>query len=211
MTTRRDHCSKARWTLLSVLLALLMGCGAVEVPEEFAYRLPAPQPRAIDGAVAGVLRVGEIDIVAGLAGDRLLVADEGPRLRAYRHHHWAGPLERMVADSIVTGLVRTRRFREVKSPSASGLEDLVLSGRVLDFHQVRAADGWRARVTLELRLSRADGMLVFQDELRADTPMPTSEPDALARALGLSMGTLVDDLVGRCERSGLFALAAPQR
>ncbi|MCC6784750.1 MAG: membrane integrity-associated transporter subunit PqiC [Planctomycetes bacterium] len=197
------------WAL--TLLAMLAACGAVEVPEDFTYRLPAPEPRLVAGASAGTLRVAELDVVAELAGDRLLIADEGTRLRAYRHHHWAGPLERMVADAIVTGLVRSRRFAEVKSPSSSGLEELVLVGRVLDFHQVRAEDGWRARATFELRLSREDGTLVFQDELRADTPMSVSDPDTLARALGTSVGTIVDEFVQRCDRAGLFATARPPR
>lgn len=197
--------------LALTFLAMLGACGAVEVPEDFTYRLPAPEPQRVAGASAGTLRVAELDVVAELAGDRLLIADEGTRLRAYRHHHWAGPLERMVADAIVTGLVRSRRFAEVKSPSSSGLEELVLVGRVLDFHQVRAEDGWRARATFELRLSREDGTLVFQDELRADTPMSVSDPDTLARALGTSVGTIVDEFVQRCDRAGLFATARPPR
>lgn len=188
---------------------LFAGCGAVAVPEDFTYRLPAPEPRATDGPPVGALRVGEIDVVAELAGDRLWIADEGTRLRAYRHHLWAGPLERMVADAFVTGLVRTRRFAEVKSPTSPGSEDFVVAGRVLDFHQVHAEGGWRARATLEVRLSRDDGTLVFQDELRADTPMSSGDPDALARALGTSVGTIVDAFVQRCERAGLFAAARP--
>ncbi|MFO1053029.1 MAG: ABC-type transport auxiliary lipoprotein family protein [Planctomycetota bacterium] len=194
-----------------LLLSMACGCGAVAVPEDFAYRLPAPQPRDDANFIGGVLRVGDVDVVAELAGDRLLVADAGTRLRAWQHHRWAGPLERMVSDALVTGLARTRRFAEVKSPSASGTEDFVITARVLDFHEVGDAQGWRARATIELHLVRQDGRLVFQDEFRADTPLASSDPGELACGLGHSIGTILDALIDRCDREGLFTVAAPSR
>lgn len=189
----------------------LVACGAVPVPEEFTYRLPVPRAREYAVTVAGVLRVADVDVVSELAGDRLVVADEGARLRAWRHHRWAGPLERVVEDAMVTGLARSRRFLEVKSPSSAGLEDLVLTGRVIDFHQIAAPESWRARATIEVRLSRADGQLVFQDEFCAETPLAANDPDGLARALGTSMNAIVDALIERCDRANLFTLAAPPR
>ncbi|MGE0142324.1 MAG: ABC-type transport auxiliary lipoprotein family protein [Planctomycetota bacterium] len=202
---------KLKAIVLGVVCATLAACGAVTVPEEFTYRLSSPQPDAPGGLVAGVLRVGDVDVVAELSGDRLVVADDGIRMRSWHHHRWAGPIDRLVGDAVVTGLVRSRRFLDVKSPSASGIEDLQLNVRVLDFHQVASPQGWRARATVELRLAHSDGRLAFQDEFRADTPLPDGQPATLAQGLGTSIATVVDGFLERCDRVGLFLHAAPTR
>jgi len=183
---------------------LLASCGSVELPEQRAFRLDLPPPSGSARPSAGVLRVGEIALAADLQGDRLMVAEGPVQVRSYRHHRWAGPLERLVADAVVTCLQRARCFRQVKTETSRGPEDYLLTGRVLEFHQAARDGGWVGRATLDLQLVDSRGQLVFQRELTADSPMDGSEPEELALALSRSTADIVDQVVALCGARGVF-------
>lgn len=192
-----------RSVLLSCLV-LLTGCGSVELPEQRSYRLDLPPPSGGELPRGGVLRVGEVALAADLGGDRLMLAEGPVAVRAYRHHRWAGPLERLVADAVVTGLERARCFRQVKSANARGGEDWLLTARVLEFHQAAHDGVWAGRATLDLQLVDGAGQLVFQRELSAATPMEGDDPEALVIALSRSVATILDAVVATCDECGVF-------
>ncbi|MBK8978906.1 MAG: membrane integrity-associated transporter subunit PqiC [Planctomycetes bacterium] len=171
------------------LAALLAACGSVAVPERRTYRLAPPAPAAPDPAAphGGVLRVGAVELAADLASDRLMVTDGPVRVFAYPDHHWAGPLDRLIADAIVTVLRRAQRFDHVKGETDRGDEDWLLTVRVLDFHQSAEGDRWCALATLDLHLADARGRTVLRAELAERRPLDAADPEALA--LGLSAAT----------------------
>ena len=105
--TRRRRDGWGRALLVCVALA---GCGAVELPEERFYRLECPRPQAAPEAFAGTLRVDRLTVAPHLRGDRLMVSEGAVLVRPYRFHRWAGPLESLVEDALVTGLQRSRAF-----------------------------------------------------------------------------------------------------
>jgi uncharacterized lipoprotein YmbA len=203
-----------RRSVLVPVLLLAGACSSVTLPAEQTYRLMLPPPAGGERPLGGVLRVGEIALGADLAGDRLMVAESGVRVTAYRYHRWAGPLERLVADAVVTGLARAHCFRQVKAEASRGGEDYLLTGRVLEFHQAPVGAVWHGLATLDLQLSDLDGRLLFQREFQASTPLAGEGPDALAEALSRSVGSIVDQIVARCDEADLFERpldAAPGR
>jgi ABC-type uncharacterized transport system auxiliary subunit len=193
--------------LAPVLLAA--ACGSVKAPEVFEYRLAWPEPQAkAEDERGGCLRVGELQVAASLEGDRLRVATGKVRLQSFEHHRWAAPLDRMVADVLVAGLARTRSFASVLTAADDGREDYVLSGRVLELEQTAdpATGEWVGVVTLELRLRDVStGIVVFEDEFRCEQPLQGEGPEALVAALSGAVGTVVDDVVGRCDQEGVFS------
>lgn len=188
----------------TVAALLLCSCGAVELPEQRTFRLHLPLPSGGERPTAGVLRVGEIALAADLQGDRLMVAEGPVQVRSYRHHRWAGPLERLVADAVVTGLSRARCFRQVKDATARGGEDYLLTGRVLEFHQTARGGAWFGCATLDVQLVDAEGRLCFQGELSAATPMADGDPESLVIALSRSVEDIVDQIVARCVECGVL-------
>ena len=77
-----------------LLLPLLFSCGSVTIPDEHYYRLSVDDiQRGVARPELGAIRVDSMQLDAGLAPDRLLVADASRvRLLGYGFHRWAGPL-----------------------------------------------------------------------------------------------------------------------
>lgn len=193
------------------LLAVLGACSSVQVPEQHLYRLRLPDPpRAVETRRC-VLRIGPLDLAADLGGDRLVVADGPVKVAHYRNHRWAGPLERLVADALLAGIARSRAFEQVKSDSERGGEDLLLTGRVLDFHQSVRDGRWVGDVALDVRIAAQDGGSVLHVELRRDAELESAEPEALVLALSSALEQVVDDLLGACVEAGLAAPPAVPR
>lgn len=194
-------------SLASSVLVLLAACGAVAVPPERSYRLPAPDavaPAAVrDGRV---LRVDDLKLAAHLSADHLMVADGPVLLRPYPLERWAGPLDGMVSELVVGCLRRAAAFAEVKTNADSGSEDLQLSGTLLDFHHDRGAGQVRVRMLLRLHRVR-DGLLILAQELSASRPVAGDEPAAVVAALAQAAIALAGDLARVCGE----AAAAPGR
>ena len=181
------------------------GCGSVEVPKQLYYRLEAPEPPKATIPRAGVLRVGGLELAADLAGDRVMVAENAVQVAPFVHHHWAGPLDGLLADVLVTGLRRAGWFERVKDPMAGGGEDWVLSGRVLDFQLAPGEDGrWVGRATIDLELVDRQGALVFRDEFQRDVPAEGTDAAHVVHALSQSVAGILTDFGTRCERAGVF-------
>ncbi len=193
---------RAAFTMLC--FAGLAACSSVTVPEHHSYRLATPQVGVGAKPDGGVLRVGGLELAADLAGDRLMVGDGPVKVMAYRQHTWAGPLERLVGDAVVTGLRRSCAFEQVKTETARGDEDLQLDGRVLDFHQTAGHGAWLGTVTLDLQLVDRDGRQLLGGEFSASTALQGEGPEALVVALSESLGVVLDDFVATCGDRGVF-------
>ncbi|MEM7203841.1 MAG: ABC-type transport auxiliary lipoprotein family protein [Planctomycetota bacterium] len=180
-------------------LAWLAACGIVEVPDERYYRLAYPRPAAGALQRGGALRVGRLALAAHLTGDRLLVAEGPVQLRPWRFHRWAGSLEALVGDTLVTGLVRSLAFRRVLTSADSGSADVELSGRVLEFQQEVDGDGaWFGRVVLDLQLVESStGAVLLREEFGSRVPIATRDPAGVVGALSEGIAEVVDQLLVR--------------
>lgn len=190
----------------AALALLLAGCGSVEVPIETFYRLPPPRPPRSPEPLPAVLRVDRLRLAANLAGDQLLVADGPVRLHRYEMHRWAGPVDELVLDALLLGFARSGGFAEIKGPGDAGAEDLLLSGTIVDFLQVRQGDAMVGRVTLDLRLVEADsGREVFRAEFSQTVPATDPGPEAAAVALSEGLGEVVAEVLQRAHAAGVAA------
>ncbi len=191
----------------SLLLMILGGCGAVVVPPERSYRLPAPDAVALAATRdPRVLRVDTLRLAPHLSPDHLMVADGPVLLRPYPLERWAGPLDGMVSELVVACLRRAAAFADVKTNADAGSEDLQLSGTLVDFHHDRSRGEVVARVLVRLRDAR-DGRLILDDEFAVRAAAPEAEPAGVVQALGAAAVALASDLAQACTK----AAAAPPR
>lgn len=203
--------------IVGLTVLSLGACGAVEVPEERYYRLALPEVPAAPGAEQkprelGVLRVRSLELAATLDGDRIMVAESPVRLRALEFHRWVAPLPRMLQDELITGLRRSGAFTEVKSELDPSGEDLRLSGRVLDCHQVAGEGQWTALLRLELRLERAgDGRTLFRDEFVSRVPLQDGGQDGLVEGLSRGLQEVLQAFVQRSAAHRTAAQARPPK
>lgn len=211
MTTKTGT-PRRRFAAACITMALLAGCGSVEVPSERLYRLQLPATTAPNPLRAGTLRVCDLTLGTALDGDRLLWQD-GVRLEARPLARWVAPLDRLVTDALVLGLSRRRVCELVKGSGDAGPETWTLHGRIVDFVEADGPGGSEARVALELWLER-DGELLFHDEFGAAEPLRAADPATAEEAvLALSRGVdaVVAEVVARMESLELFAAERARR
>ena len=188
---------------------VLCACGSVTIPEETFYRIELPRPELAAFTDLMILRVQNIQLGGALQGDRLMVASEPFHLQPYDLHRWAGPLDQILLDAVLSGLERSRAFTQVKAPWEAGREDLLLNGRVLDFHAVTENGAPFGRVTLDLKITRsADGKALWQKELTRSDPAQSAAPSAIVAALSHAMGQVVGDVLIGCRENGVLATPA---
>ncbi len=157
-------------TVRAAILCLLVGaCGSVEVPRERHFRLALPEVAAADPQRAGVLRIADLQLGTALDSDCLLVAS-GVQIEPRPLERWVAPLDRLVTDALVLGLSRAQVCDLVKGAADPGDETWSLRGRIVEFAEVRSADGDRAHVTVELWLE-GGGRLLFRQEFAAIEPV----------------------------------------
>jgi uncharacterized lipoprotein YmbA len=185
----------------------LSGCGSVTMPQEHYYRIGLPDLGRSSLVSADIVRVEGFDLASALHSDRLLVAEDAVQLRAYEFHRWISPLQRLVQDAMTVGLSRAHAFTEVKGPTDGPGETLVLTGRILDFHQANVDGEWAGKVTIALRLddARGDRGVVLQEEFTQSVKMTDESPGAAVRALSEGTRGVLQQFLERCVQVGVFA------
>jgi uncharacterized lipoprotein YmbA len=194
------------------LVLLGAACGAVEVPTERTYRLPATSEpaRVAAGTNPGVLRVQDLRLAAHVSAERLMVADGPALLRAHELDRWAGPLDRLLTDFLVLALRRTATFADVKGPLDGGAESNWLQATVRDFHYQRQGDELVAIVAVDVQLRRAaDASLLVARELQARVPAKGSTPSAAVQALAAATEQVVAALARLCRELPADAPSEP--
>lgn len=198
-------------TVRAPLLALLLftACRAVEIPEESLYRLEPPAPAGGERLAGGVLRIGSFALAGSLSGDALMVGRSRVALQPFQYHRWVAPLDRMVADAVTVGFVRSRCFDLVKSEEDPGTEDLVLHGRVLDFHQEVTAEEWLGVVRMMVWLEDREGRCVFQREVHQWARAPERDPEGGVVALSQAVAAVVDEIIAHMKEADVFRKLQP--
>jgi uncharacterized lipoprotein YmbA len=188
--------------------SLWTGCAAPTVPNDVYYRLDGG---AVERQVARVaapatatdarieLWVEPFTVALPLQGDRLLAAVGPVRIEPYAHHRWVVPLDQLLDESarqMLTGLGFQVPGRHERRPP--GDESLLLSGHVLEFHEVDTASQWSARARLQAQVRRvADGSLLWADDLTAEVVAARRHPDAVVVALSQAWRQIMAQVAAR--------------
>lgn len=192
-------------TMLPWLLVLL-GCGSVEVPSESVWRLPSPRLEVSSLSDTTVLRVQRLELSGALPDDRLVVAFGPHRLAVRELDRWSGPLCDLVSQAVRTGLTRSRAFAQVKGPEERGREDLVLTGRILEFQEVWSSGRRDGQVALDLKLTRSqDGKMIWQQEISRSVQITAPGAEGAVGALAAALQGVLGDTLQSCREKGVVA------
>ncbi len=207
---------KAKPGVVAFLSAFLGSCGAVEVPVARTYRLPLCASKSASRPPVHVLRVQDLRLAAHVSPDHVMVADGPSLVQLHQLDQWAGPLDRMLTDVVVSALRRSGGFLDVKASTDVGREDLWLAATITEFHYARQRDATHAVVAFDAQVRRAsDHALVWAGELTAQTAAKQARAGDAVQALGVAVQAVVEQLVAACGTlpaalDGPVQLAAPR-
>jgi uncharacterized lipoprotein YmbA len=180
-----------------ITVAVVLGaCALVRRPPEMRYYTLAV-PGAPAARLPAPLVVGAFTADEPYATARLAYRTSPYRLDYYVYHRWAADPRRVVAAAV-------RDYLERAAPAADG-PPLALAGHVRRLEEVDAAEGCRAALALDVSVEREGSVRLARSY--ADTePAEACRPEAVAAALSVALGRIVDRVV-----ADLGTAAAPAR
>ncbi len=186
---------------LSLAFLIFCGaCGSVEVGQDHYYRLGQASLKDPQIASRGHLRIEDFTLSPHLGGDQLLVQQGESEIYPYRYHYWAAPLDRMVTDSVYRAFLDSNRFETVLDATDPGKANWVLSGRILEFQEVRGSQAARGRVRLACTLrSEPGGLTLWQGEVEEEVLSKGDTAVAVVQALDKALGKALERIALRAE------------
>lgn len=192
----RQVCGKVRVpapVCLAVFAALCVaGClGARDYAERATYALrpePSLEKAAPTDLVIGVRPLEGTEAIR----DEIAYREEDFRLRYYETARWAEPPADLVTRALKDALAASGRFADV-GDSRDLRPDLLLTGELRVFEELRAADGRFALATARFEVRRtADDSLVWADTPTARIPVEGDGLGALAAAMNRAVAAIVE-------------------
>jgi cholesterol transport system auxiliary component len=180
--------------VLVVLFAAcaLFGCSAPTVPDFTYFRLPRPQP--IPEATAPLFDesiVVEPFGADGLYADQALIYALDPgaqQLRQYHYQLWTDPPTRILQRRLIGQLREAKASAQVTDELPASHEAVRITGVILRFDRVPAADGgFHAVVALKLRADGPDGSPLLDEFYRAELPAAGVDLKATVNAYGAAL------------------------
>jgi len=110
----------------------------------------------------------------------------------YTHARWTDEPRYMVTQALKDALIQTNRFADVGEASDLSMPDLVLTGTLRQFEEVRigAPSAAVCEVRIEVRETLGPA-LVWADTLHVEVPVSSNSPDTLAAAMSKAVGQVV--------------------
>lgn len=114
----------------------------------------------------------------------------------YADAEWAEMPRDVVTRALSDALAVSGRFSDVGDASNMRLPDLVLTGQLRKFDEVRMTEPWTAvcEVRIEVRSGSSENA-VWAATLSASEPLASHEPGALAAAMSRAVSRIVEDAV----------------
>lgn len=178
--------------LLGAGLALLAGC---LTPGEYVPTVTytvVPRLEVAQTAPSGkTLGIRPLDPAESLR-DQVAYRESEYVIRYYPSAAWAEPPRDVVTRAIRDALVQTGHFADV-GDARDIRADLILTGELRNFEEVRTAEGVFGQVTARLEVRSAKGdAAVWADTLTVREPLPGEGPAALAAALSQATARLAE-------------------
>jgi ABC-type uncharacterized transport system auxiliary subunit len=171
------------------------------VPDFTYFRLPRPQ--ALEPAASPLLReplVVEAFNADGLYADQALIyaVDAGAQqLRQYHYQLWTDPPTRFLQRRLIEQLRNTHVATQVTDELPASQRAVRISGIILRFDRVPAADGGHhAVIGLKLRADKSDGTPLLDEYYHADKPAESNELKATVDAYGAALDEIFAQFYG---------------
>ncbi len=122
--------------------------------------------------------------------------EEGQVLGRYDYDEWAELPGVVVTRALMSALVATGRFADVGPAIDVAAPDLILTGQLLRFDEVRTSAPAVAlcEIRIEVRNTK-DRSVVWADTVSASAPLEEEGPSALAKAMSKAVGQAISRAV----------------
>jgi ABC-type uncharacterized transport system auxiliary subunit len=188
-----------RVTLAMAALLALVACSPPTVPDMTYFRLPPPAAEVAQRAPTFAIPV-DVSVFGadGLYAEQAIIysADaDGGTLHNYHYQLWIDPPARLLQRRLIGALRDAKAAPLVTDRLPASTDALRVSGLILRFDRAHGADGYAAKVVLQLRVERA-GELLSERVYRAEAPANGDELKASVAAFGTALDRIYGEFLG---------------
>ena len=182
---------------LGITLVFIAGCaGRTTVPEDHFYQLPEIGPVMIYDS-------GQIDITIGvdslrsdgLHGERAILfinTDTPLELHRYHYHHWTDSPPRLIQESLLKYLRKSRLAQNVVRYEPGQHMDGTIEGTLLHFERIIGPNGINVEVALDLGYLDQKHHLAWHKEYHATAYIKDSALHSSIEGFGTALQQIFD-------------------
>ncbi len=150
----------------------------------------------VEAAAPGSQSLAIRFLEAGRPYNEKMVFRQGVELVRYPSSEWADLPNRVATRALTEAVTRTGRFTDVGDAVDMPAPDLVLTGDLLRFEEVRTDDGVKAvcEIRIDVRSRTEAATAVYSGAMGCEAPLAGDGPAALAEAMGSALGEVVSKL-----------------
>lgn len=182
--------------LLLTVAVVFPGAGCITStykPTRFYALEPVVQVAAVE-TVPKVLGVRPLEPAQPYTKRQMVYRAEDRVLGFQQYDEWSELPGDTVTRTLMDALVATKRFADVGNASDVGASDLILTGQLRKFDEVRSGDPWAAEC--EIRLELREGLartLVWANTLSVRKPLGKRSPAGFAAAMNDAVSEMAQE------------------
>lgn len=175
-------------------VVVLVGCATPQYIPTIWYTVDPPVD--VRTAGPGEKSLGIRFLEAARPCNEKMIFREGVRLDRYPSSEWAELPARVTTRALTEAITRTGRFSDVGDAADMAAPDLILTGDLLRFEELRTADGAKAvcEIHIDVRSRTEAATALYSGTWKSEIPLPEIGPAALATAMGTAVGEVVSKL-----------------
>ena len=177
-----------------VIVLLVAGCvGKVAYTPTIRYAVEPAVSIAGAAQTPRTLAVRSLQVARPYSRTKIVYRAEGHMLGDYEHVEWAEHPDEVVLRALRDALVASGRFEDVGSALDVVNPDLILTGELRRFDEVRTSDPWQACCEIRLVLRGGpDRNAVWAETLSASVPLQQNDVAALPVAMNEAVSAVVE-------------------
>jgi len=183
----------ARTALLAAAILLAGGCltpSRVALPTRYLLTPACDVTKAQSGGLSLGIRPIE---AARPYRQKIMYREAGLVLREYPGAEWAELPADVATRALTDALVATGRYTDVGNAADMRVPDLILTGHLRKFDEVRTANPWTAECEIRFELrNNNDTQSAWSVTLSASEPLERNEPSALAEAMSRALARVIN-------------------
>lgn len=199
------------WVVAIAMSLALAACSPPTVPDMAYFRLPPPAADVTQRAPTFAIPV-DVSVFSadGLYAEQAIIYSpdaEGRTLHNYHYQLWIDPPARLLQRRLIWVLREAKAAPLVTDRLPASTDALRVSGLILRFDRAHEANGYAAKVVLQLRVERS-GELLSERVYRAQAQADGEELNASVAAFGHALDQIYAEFLGDLAQ---LKLAAPKR
>ena len=181
---------------MTMLSAVLIGCGRVRYPAYYTLNLPpAPDPPAAAG-VRSSIAVREFQSPGYLRQGPIVYRSSPEQVGFYEYHRWATDPRAILTSAVIDHLRASNQYSSVSTYNGRPNNDYVFSGKLEKLEEVDYADGVKVEVAMSAEITNVKtGATIWSSSVAETGTVSQRNVSGVVSEMNRTVAVAVDKLL----------------